>query len=378
MAMQTKRDYYEVLGVHRGAKAEEIKKAYRRLALKHHPDRNPGNKEAEEKFKEAAEAYAVLSDPEKRAQYDQFGHSLGGGGFSGFQGYEEAFRGFGDIFGDLFDDFFGPGMGGGRNRGGARRGSDLETGVEITLEEAYRGREISIEIPRRETCATCAGSGAAAGAKRSTCPECRGAGEVRVTQGFFTLRRTCPRCQGEGERIEKPCSDCRGSGRVERTRKLNIKVPAGIDSESRLKITGEGETGERGGRRGDLYVRIAVKSHPVLARQGPDLFCEMLVPFSIAALGGEILVPTVSGQVRLKVAAGTPSGKVLRLRGKGMPVLGSGDGKFGDELVRVEVEVPTRLSEKERALLEEWARERKESPGTPKKKGFFDHLKDSL
>ena len=373
MAMQTKRDYYEVLGVARGATSEEIKKSYRKLALKYHPDRNPGNKEAEEKFKEAAEAYAVLSDPEKRAQYDQFGHSLGGSGFQGFQGFEESFRGFGDIFGDLFDDFFG--TSGGRTRGGGRRGSDLEVAIEIALEEAYRGKEVSLQVPRRETCASCSGSGAAAGTKKSVCPECRGTGEIRISQGFFSLRRTCPRCQGEGERIEKPCPDCRGRGRVERTRKLNVKIPPGIDTDSRLKITGEGEAGERGGPRGNLYVRVVVKPHSVLTRQEQDLYCEMLIPFTVAALGGEVEVPTLDGAVRLKVPAGTPSGKIFRLREKGMPFL-ERDGR-GDQMVRVEVEVPTRLSERERQLLEEWARQRKDS-ATPKKKGIFDRFKESF
>lgn len=370
--MQTKRDYYEVLGVARGASAEEIKKAYRKLALKYHPDRNPGDKEAEEKFKEAAEAYAILSDPEKRAQYDQFGHSLGGAGFSGFQGFEDAFRGFGDIFGDLFDDFFGTA---GRSRGGARRGSDLEVPVEVTLEEAAKGREVSLQFSRRETCGTCSGSGAASGTKKSVCPECRGAGEIRITQGFFSLRRTCPRCQGEGERIEKPCPDCRGRGRVERTRKLNVKIPPGIDTDSRLKMTGEGEVGERGGPRGDLYVHVVVRPHSIFVRQTNDLYCEMLIPFTAAALGGEVSVPTLDGQVRLRIPQGTPSGKVFRLREKGVPFLG-GNGR-GDQLVRIEIEVPTRLNEKERALLQEWARERKDSPATPKK-GLFDRLKESF
>lgn len=373
MAMQTKRDYYEVLGISRGAAPEAIKKAYRKLALKYHPDRNPGNKEAEEKFKESAEAYAVLSDPEKRAQYDQFGHSLGGAGFSGFQGYEEAFQGFSDIFGDLFDDFFGTGS---RTRGAGRRGSDLETSVEITLEEALCGKDIPLSIPRRETCGTCRGGGAAPGTKKSTCPECRGLGEIRMTQGFFTLRRTCPRCHGEGERIEKVCSECRGGGRVERTRKLQVKVPPGIDTDSRLKIPGEGEAGERGGPRGDLYVRIGVKPHPILERRGNDLYGQMLIPFSAAVLGGEIEVPTLDGKVRLHIPAGTPSGKIFRLREKGMPSL-HGGGR-GDELVRVEIEVPTRLTEKERALLEAWAREGKDATGTPKKKGLFDRFKDSV
>ena len=371
--MQTKRDYYEVLEVSRTAPADEIKKSYRKLALKHHPDRNPGNKEAEERFKEAAEAYAVLSDAEKRAQYDQFGHSLGGSGFQGFQGFEDSFRGFGDIFGDLFDDFFGTSSRGPRS---ARRGSDLEVGVELTLEEAARGKEVPLQFPRREACVSCGGNGAARGSKRTVCSECRGAGEVRVTQGFFSLRRTCPRCHGAGERIEKPCSDCRGSGRVGRTRKLNVKVPSGVDSEARLKITGEGEAGEAAGPRGDLYVRIGVRPHPFLERHGNDLYSEMLVPFHLAALGGEVAVPTLDGKVKLKLPPGTPSGKVFRLKDKGMPDL-RGAGR-GSQLIRIEIEVPARMNERERSLLEQWARERKDFEATPKKKGFFDPLKDSL
>ena len=373
MPMQTKRDYYEVLGVARTASAEEIKKAYRKLAMKHHPDRNPGDKSAEEKFKEAAEAYAVLSDAEKRSQYDQFGHSLGGSGFQGFQGFEENFRGFGDIFGDLFDDFFG---GGGRTRRGAGRGSDLAVAVEISLEEAGRGKEIPLEIPRRETCGSCAGSGAARGSKKSVCNECRGTGEIRMTQGFFSLRRTCPRCQGEGERIEKPCPDCRGRGRVEKTRKLSLRIPPGVDNDSRLKISGEGEAGERGAARGDLYVQIRVRPHDFLARQGDDLYSEILVPFSTAVLGGEVSVPTLAGKVKLRIPAGTPSGKVFRLKDQGVPSLhGAGRGSL---LVRIEIQVPDRVGEKERALLAEWARLGGESDATPKKKNLFDHFKDSF
>lgn len=372
--MQTKRDYYEILGVSRTASADDIKKAYRKLALKYHPDRNPNNKEAEEKFKEAAEAYAILSDAEKRAQYDQFGHSLGGGGFSGFQGYEDAFRGFGDIFGDLFDDFFG--TAGHSRGGGVRKGSDLEVTVEITLEEAYKGKEVPLEIPRRETCSSCQGSGAAAGSKKTTCPECRGAGEIRITQGFFSLRRTCPRCQGQGERIEKPCPDCRGGGRVEKRRKLNVKVPPGMDTDTRLKMTGEGEAGERGGPRGSLYVHVIVKPHSLFERHGKDLYCEMLVPFTVVALGGEAEFPTLDGKVKIKIPAGTPSGKIFRLKEKGMPVIGT--THRGDQLVHIEVEVPTQISGSERKLLEEWARQKKDLAATPKKKGFFDHLKDSF
>ena len=371
--MQTKRDYYEVLGVNRTASVDEIKKAYRKLALKYHPDRNSGDKEAEEKFKEAAEAYAVLSDPEKRAQYDQFGHSLGGGGFQGFQGFEDSFRGFGDIFGDLFDDFFGTST---RARTGARRGSDLEIGVEITLEEALKGKEISLEIPRREACASCEGSGAAKGSKKSVCPECRGTGEIRMVQGFFSLRRVCPRCQGEGQRIEKLCPECHGQGRVQRRRKLNVKIPPGIDTNSRLKISGEGEAGERGGPRGNLYVRVEVKPHSIFERQGNDLYCEVLIPYTVAALGGEIAIPTIDGSVKLKIPTGTASGKVFRLGEKGMPSL-EGHGR-GNQLVRIEIEVPARLSERERALLQELAKERKDSAASPKKKGFFDRFKESL
>ncbi len=370
--MQTQRDYYEILGVPRTASADDIKKSYRKLALKYHPDRNPGVREAEEKFKEAAEAYAILSDPEKRAQYDQFGHSLGGSGFSGFHGFEDAFRGFGDIFGDLFDDFFGT-----RSRGGAQRGADLEVAVEITLEEAAKGKEIPLDVPRHETCNVCEGVGAAKGSKRTECPDCRGAGEIRVTQGFFSLRRTCPRCQGEGQRIEKPCAECHGRGRVQRRRKLNVKIPMGIDTDSRLKITGEGEAGHRGGPRGNLYVHINVKQHAVFERHGNDLYCEMLIPFSIAVLGGETEFLTLDGKTSIKIPAGTPSGKIFRLKEKGMPVLG-GSGR-GDELVRVEIEVPTKLGNKERALLEEWAHQRKDSgTASPKKKSFFEHLKDSF
>ena len=370
----TKRDYYEVLGVSRSATDDDIKKSYRKLALKYHPDRNPGDKAAEEKFKEAAEAYAVLSDQSKRAQYDQFGHSLGGQGFQGFQGFEGAFEGFGDVFGDLFEDFFGGGSSRGRSGGGrrARRGSDLEYHLIINFEDAAFGKETAIEIPRMETCGHCSGGGAEPGSKRTTCSECRGTGEIRITQGFFAIRQACPRCRGEGERIEKPCRECRGSGRTERTRKLNIKIPAGIESGSRLKVSGEGEAGERGGPRGNLYVLIEIRPHAVFERNGNDILCETKISMAQAALGTEIEAPTLDGKVKLKIPAGTQPGKILRVRGKGFPDLrGSG---HGDELVRIVVEIPERLSDQEKRLLEEFSKSRGESP----KKNIFSRWKENF
>ncbi len=372
-ASTNKRDYYEVLGVSKTASADEIKKSYRKLALKHHPDRNKGNKEAEERFKEAAEAYAVLSDPQKRAQYDQFGHSLGGSGFQGFEGFEGSFQGFSDIFGDLFEDFFGTGSrrgGSGGSRGGSR-GADLEYSAEISLEEAAHGKEVTIEFPRLERCESCQGSGAEPGSQPTLCPDCGGHGEVRITQGFFTMRRTCPRCHGEGRQITKPCHTCRGSGRVRKVRKLNIKIPAGIDDGSQLKVTGEGEVGERGGPRGNLYVYISVRLHSIFERSGKDLLLEARIGIHQAALGTQIEVPTLDGKVRLKIPAGTQPGSVFRLKGKGLPDL-HGHGSAGDELVRVNVEIPERLSSEEKQLLEEFA---KLKDGSSQGKSIFSRWK---
>ncbi len=349
-----KRDYYEVLGVSKTASADEIKKAYRKLALKHHPDRNKGNKEAEERFKEAAEAYAILSDPQKRSQYDQFGHSLGGSGFQGFEGFEGSFQGFSDIFGDLFEDFFGTSSRRGTSRGGIR-GADLEYSVEISLEEAARGKEITVEFPRAECCDACQGSGAEPGSQPTICSDCGGHGEVRVSQGFFTMRRTCPRCHGEGRQITKPCHSCHGNGRVKKTRKLSVKVPAGIDDGSQLKVTGEGEAGERGGSRGNLYVYVSVKPHAIFERAGKDLLLEAKIAIHQAALGTQIEVPTLDGKVRLKIPAGTQPGSVFRLKGKGLSDL-RGYGGTGDELVRVNVEIPGHLSTEEKKLLEEFGK----------------------
>jgi molecular chaperone DnaJ len=367
--MPTKRDYYEVLGVARDANDETIKKTYRKIAMQYHPDRNPGDKEAEDKFKEAAEAYAVLCDREKRSLYDQFGHSMGGRGFQGFD--EDMFRGFGDIFGDLFEDFFGSG----RARGGVRRGASLEMTVEMTLEEVLKGKEAALEVPRRELCSECQGSGAAPGSKKTPCRDCAGRGEVRMTQGFFTLRRTCPTCEGQGEKIEKKCPQCQGQGRVRKTRKLNIKIPAGVDSDSRMKLTGEGEAGEKGGPRGDLYVNLAVKQHPIFERRENNLFCEALIPFTTAALGGEVEVPTLEGKTKLVIEAGTPSGEIFKIKGQGLPSL-HGTAR-GELYVRVEIDVPKKLSSEEKKLLQELAKCRQEKVEI-KKKGLFDHLKESL
>lgn len=368
-----KRDYYEVLGVARDAGEEVIKKAYRKLALQFHPDRNPGDKHAEEQFKEAAEAYAVLCDRDKRSLYDQFGHSMGGRGFQGFEGFEDTFRGFGDIFGDLFEDFFGSGRGG---HGGARRGASLEMTVEMSLEEVLTGKETTVDVPRREKCESCTGSGAAAGSKKTPCRDCGGRGEVRMTQGFFTLRRTCPTCNGQGEKIEKPCTTCHGDGRVRQTRKLSLKIPAGIDSDSRLKLSGEGEAGEKGGPRGDLYVNVSVKAHSLFERRENNLFCEALVPFTIAALGGELEVPTLNGKTKLQIDAGTPSGEIFKIKGEGLPSLQS-RAMRGDLFVRMEIDVPKKLDAQERKLLQELAKMRQEKIQV-KKKGILDQLKESF
>lgn len=362
MASSTnKRDYYEVLGVTKSATQDEIKKAYRKLALKYHPDRNKGNNETEHHFKEAAEAYAILSDPQKRSQYDQFGHSLGGGGFQGFEGFESAFQGFGDVFGDLFEDFFG-GSRRGSGRGGSR-GADLEYSVEINLEDVVHGKEISVEFPRHETCDVCSGSGAEPGSHPTTCSDCGGHGEVRISQGFFTMRRTCPKCRGEGKQISKPCKHCHGSGRVRKNRKLNIKIPAGIGDGSQLKVTGEGEAGERGGPRGNLYVHVSVKRHSVFERAGIDLLIEAKIGIHQAALGSQIEIPTLEGAVLLKIPPGTQPGKVFRIKGKGLPDL-RGYGT-GDELVRINVDIPERLSANEKKLLEEFAKLRDGSHAKP-------------
>ena len=341
----SKRDYYEVLEVGRTAKDQEIKSSYRKLALKHHPDRNPGDKKAEEKFKEAAEAYAILSDPEKRARYDRFGHAGVGStqGFdpSQFTGFEDIFSGLGDIFG----------FGGGGRRAGPQRGADLRYDLEIKFEQSAKGVETSIQIPRNETCETCHGNGAAPGTSPTTCPQCRGTGQLRYQQGFFTVARTCGQCRGAGKVIAKPCSTCRGQGAVEKMRKLTVKIPAGIATGQRLRLAGEGEAGTLGGPPGDLYVVIFVREHEFFQRDGNDLHCSVPLAFTTLALGGEIQVPGLDGEETVKIPESTQTGTTFKLRGKGMPDV-SGRG-HGDLLITVQAVTPKKLTKEQKKLLEQ-------------------------
>jgi molecular chaperone DnaJ len=349
--LSSKRDYYEVLGVQRNANEQELKQAYRRLAIKYHPDKNRGDKDAEEKFKEINEAYQVLSQAELRARYDRFGHAgvgaaAGAAGFNqGFPGFEDLFEMFG--FGDVFNSR------GGR-RPGPRRGSDLRYDIEITLEEAAAGFKTKIRVPRLEACETCHGSGAAEGSQPARCTTCAGSGQVRYQQGFFSVARTCSTCRGSGKVIKNVCRDCHGEGRVEREKTLEIKVPAGVDNGSRLRISGEGEAGEPGAQRGDLYVIVHVKEHEVFERREANLYCSVPLSFTQAALGSDITVPTLEGQENLHIAEGTQTGTVFRMKGKGMPVLG-GRGR-GDLFVAVNLITPTGLSREQRRLIEELAK----------------------
>ncbi|WP_198245116.1 molecular chaperone DnaJ [methane-oxidizing endosymbiont of Gigantopelta aegis] len=343
-----KEDYYKILGIARTASEVEIKKSYRRLAMKYHPDRNKDNStEAEIKFKEIKEAYEVLSDPKKRSAYDQFGHagvdnSFGGAG--GFSGAES----FSDIFGDVFGDIFG---GGGRQRsGGAQRGADLRYNLELTLEEAVHGTEATVKVPVMVKCDECGGSGAKKGSAPVTCTTCHGHGQVRMQQGFFSIQQTCPTCHGSGQKIKDPCRKCHGQGRVQETKTLSVKVPAGVDTGDRIRLAGEGEAGVMGGPAGDLYVQVHVKEHPIFTREGADLYCEVPINFPTACLGGELEVPTLDGKVKLKIPAETQTGKLFRLRGKGVkPVRG---GPAGDLICRVVIETPVKLNKEQRELLE--------------------------
>jgi molecular chaperone DnaJ len=385
--MATKRDYYEVLGIERKASVEELKKAYRRLAVKYHPDKNPGDPTAEEKFKEVGEAYEVLMDANKRAAYDQFGHAAfspgasagrGAGGFSGgfhdpFDIFREVFGGMGgEGAGSIFDQLFGTGAAP-RDRSGRQRGSDLRYDLQITLEEAAFGTEREIEILKHDTCTRCNATGAEAGSKATTCPTCHGRGQVVTSRGFFQVSQTCPRCRGTGQVIERPCRECNGEGRLEKRSRIKLKIPAGIDDGAKLRSMRNGEAGVRGGPAGDLYVVIHLREHEIFSRDEDDLFCEVPISFAAAALGGELKVPTLQGQAMLKIPPGTQSGTQFRLRGYGITNI---DSKAkGDLRVRVLVEVPTRLNSDQRKKLEEFAASCGDD-NTPIHRSFFDKAKD--
>ncbi|WP_027329343.1 molecular chaperone DnaJ [Marinimicrobium agarilyticum] len=368
-----KRDYYEVLGVSKDVSAAELKKAYRRVAMKHHPDRNPGDKASEDKFKEASEAYEVLSDAQKRAAYDQFGHAGvdQSGGMGGGAAGAGGFGSFSDIFGDVFGDIFG---GGGGRRGGPSRGADLRYNLELSLEDAVRGTSVQIKVPTLVACDTCDGSGAKKGSSPKTCTTCGGMGQVRMQQGFFSVQQACPTCRGKGTIITDPCGSCHGQGRKEQTKKLSVKVPAGVDTGDRIRLSGEGEAGAEGGPAGDLYVEVHVKRHEIFERDGADLFCEVPVDFVDAALGGELEVPTLDGRVKLKVPAETQTGKLFRLRGKGVtPVRG---GPRGDLMCRVVVETPVDLTHKQKDLLKEFQSTMKGGKNSPRQSSWFDGMKN--
>lgn len=365
--MVAKRDYYEVLGVGRGCGAQELKSAYRKLAMQYHPDRNPGSQEAEEKFKEASEAYSVLSDAEKRARYDRFGHDgLASGG--GFQTGD--FGDFSDIFGDLFGDIFG---GGGRTRNRPRRGSDLQYELEIDFEDAVFGFSTEIQFPRTEACGRCAGSGAEAGSGRSTCGACGGRGQVAYQQGFFSVRRTCSTCQGAGRIVRNPCKSCAGAGVKRNERKLKVNIPPGVDSGARLRLSGEGEAGPNGGAQGDLYVLVHVREHDVFHREKYDLHCRVPVNVAQAALGAEIDAPTLEGGESVKIRPGTESGARYKLRGKGVPHLNS--GRRGDLYVHIAVSIPRKLTHEQRKLFEKLG-ESLPAENAPADNSFFDKLRD--
>jgi molecular chaperone DnaJ len=368
----SKRDFYEILGVNRDASEDEIKKAYRKLAMKHHPDRNPDNPAAEEKFKEAKEAYEILSDSQKRAAYDQFGHAgvdpqagMGGGGGAGFA----------DAFGGIFDEIFG-GRGGGGGRSNVYRGADLRYNLEITLEQAAHGTETKIRIPTMEECEPCSGSGAKPGTQAKTCPTCNGSGQVRLQQGFFSIQQTCPKCHGTGRFIPEPCKSCGGSGRVKQHKTLSVKIPAGVDEGDRIRLAGEGEHGVNGGPPGDLYVQIHLKPHAVFTRDHNDLHCEMPISFTTAALGGEIEIPTLDGAASIKIPAETQSGRAFRLRGKG--IKGVRSHTHGDLMCHVVVETPVNLTERQKELLRELEESSKNSDHrhNPRAKSWMDKVKE--
>ena len=370
-----KRDFYEILGVAKTASEEDIKKSYRKLAMKYHPDRNPDNKEAEEKFKEVKEAYEMLTTPEKREAYDRYGHAgvdpnMGGGGFGG------GGPGFGDAFSDIFGDIFGGGRGGRSAGPQVYRGADLRYNLEITLEQAAHGFDTTIRVPSWDKCDTCHGSGAKPGTQPVTCTTCAGHGQVRMQQGFFSVQQTCPKCHGSGKIIPEPCAACGGAGRIKRNKTLEVKIPAGIDNGMRIRSSGNGEPGTNGGPAGDLYVEIHIKPHTVFQREGDDLHCEMPISFSKAALGGEIEVPTLTGKVSFTVPEGTQTGKTFRLKGKGIKNVRS--GYTGDLFCHVIVETPVKLTDKQKDMLREFERLTIEGGAkhSPQSKGWMDKVKD--
>jgi molecular chaperone DnaJ len=379
----SKQDYYELLGVAKGVSEEDLKKAYRKKAVQYHPDKNPGNKEAEEMFKKVSHAYEVLKDPEKRAAYDRFGHAAfegpgagagaGARGPGGAGGFHDPFDIFREVFGGggggVFDEMFG----GGGGRDGGRDGADLRYDLEITLEEAARGVEKEINFRKNMVCERCEGSGAEPGSKRATCPTCRGAGQIRRSGGIITFTQTCPTCGGAGTKIDKACAQCRGEGRVPKTAKINVRIPAGVDTGSRLRSVGNGEAGVAGGEPGDLYIVLSVRDHELFERQGDDLFCEIPIKFTLASLGGSIEVPTLFGKATLKLPPGTQSGTTFRLRGKGMPSLRN-RGDQGDQLVRVHVEVPQSLTAEQRKALEHFAQVSGDADN-PTSKSWFEKAK---
>ena len=367
----SKQDYYEVLGASRDASEKELKSAFRKMAMKYHPDRNPDDAEAEAKFKEVGEAYEALKDPQKRAAYDRFGHAAfenGGGGQGPFGG-----GGMGGM-GDIFEDIFGEMMGGGRrSSGGRQRGADLRYNMEISLEEAYEGKSAEVEIPTSVTCDTCDGSGAKPGSAPNTCSTCGGAGQVRASSGFFSVQRTCPTCQGRGEVISDPCSPCSGSGRTTKTKTLEVNVPAGIEDGTRIRLAGEGEAGMLGGPTGDLYIFLSIRPHQFFQRDGADIYCRVPISMTTAALGGQFEVGTVEGgQTRVKVPEGTQNAKQFRLKGKGMPVMRT--SQFGDMYIQVAIETPQNLTKRQREILQEFEAESSEE-NSPESTGFFSRMK---
>ena len=370
-----KADYYDLLGASRDASGDDLKKAYRKLAMQYHPDRNPDDQAAEQKFKEISEAYHVLSDKEKRAAYDRFGHAAfdGASGGPGAGGFD-----FGTSFADVFDDLFGDFMGGGQRRGGRRqpaRGADLRYNMEITLEDAYNGKQATIRVPGTVNCEPCAGSGARAGTRPSACGTCGGAGKVRAQQGFFTIERTCPTCQGAGQVIADPCPNCRGAGRVQKEKSLSVNIPTGVEDGTRIRLAGEGEAGARGAPPGDLYIFLSVEPHPIFQRDAKHVHCRVPIPMTTAALGGAVEVPTVGGsRARVTVPAGTQSGHQFRLRGKGMPALrGAG---YGDMYIEVAVETPVNLSKRQKELLKQFNEQGGSRPTSPESEGFFSKVKE--